>query len=99
MVGGGGRHVERIGNRENKANSRGLLYDSLGGLTRPKGPLKHRGIPSDLGEIPINKYLLHLSLKPKEIPNDLGEIPILLSYQTCPRIATNHFPETRRNPQ
>ena len=60
-------------------NSRELLYDSLEGLTRPKGLLKHREIPSDLGEIPIDQYLLHLSLKLKEIPNDLGEIPILLS--------------------
>ena len=84
---------------ERQVNSRGLLYDSLEGLTRPKGPLKHREIPSDLGEIPISKYLSHLFLKPMEIPNDLGEIPILLSYQTCPRIATNHFPETQRNPQ
>ena len=54
MIGRGGRHVEGIGNGERQANSRGLLYDSLGGLTRPKDLLKHREIPSDLGEIPIN---------------------------------------------
>ena len=80
VVGGGGRHVEEAGDRERQANYEGLLYDSLEGLTCPKGPLKHREIPSDLGEIPTNKYLLHLSLKLKEIPNDLREIPILLSY-------------------
>ena len=54
---------------------------------------------TDLGEIPINQYLSQLFLKPREIPNDSREIPILLSYQICPRIATNHFPETQRNPQ
>ena len=78
VVRGGGRHVEEVGNREGQANYGGLLYDSLEGLTRPKRPLKHREIPSDLGEIPINKYLLHLSLELKEIPNDLREIPILI---------------------
>ena len=61
-------------------NSGGLLYDSLGDLTRPKGLLKHREIPSDLGEIPINKYLSQLFLKPKEIPNDPREIPMFKSF-------------------
>ena len=52
MIGGGGRHVEEVGNREGQANYGGLLYDSLEGLTRPKRPLKHREIPNDLGGNP-----------------------------------------------
>ena len=54
VIRGGGRHVEEVGNREGQANYGGLLYDSLEGLTRPKKSLKHREIPSDLGEIPID---------------------------------------------
>ena len=56
VIGGGGRHVEEVWNREGQANYGGLLYDSLEGLTHPKRPLKHR-------EIPIDKYLLHLSVE------------------------------------
>ena len=78
VIRGGGSHVEEVGNREGQANYGELLYDSLEGLTHPKRPLKHREIPSDLGEIPIDKYLLHLSPKLKGIPNDLREIPILI---------------------
>ena len=36
-----------------QANSRGLLYESLEGLTDSKELLKRREIPNDLGEIPI----------------------------------------------
>ena len=53
VIGRGGRHVEEIGNGEDKRTLGELLYDSLGGLTGPKDLLKHREIPSDLGEIPI----------------------------------------------
>ena len=58
VIRGGGRHVEEVGNRERQANYGGLLYDSLEGLTRPKRPLKHREIPTDLREIPRSKSFL-----------------------------------------
>ena len=79
MIGGGGRHVEGIGDGEDKQTLGHSYMIPWGGLTRLKGPLKHREIPSDLGEIPINKYLSQLFLKHREIPNDAREIPILLS--------------------
>ena len=75
VIRGGSRHIGEDGNRGEQVNYGELLYDSLEGLTHPKEPLKHREIPSDLGEIPTDKYPLHLFLKLKEIPNDLKEIP------------------------
>jgi hypothetical protein len=45
VVRGGGRHKEDVGDREEQANSGGLLYGSLEGLLRLKTVSETQGNP------------------------------------------------------
>ena len=64
-----------------------------------KSPMTQEKSPSYCHTKPVLGSPYITPLKHREIPSDPREIPILLSWQTCLRIATNHFPETQRNPQ